>query len=53
MTLTPVELLRQNAPATRPIIALSEGNDPRITKGAINAQREGRAVLKYTLSRRV
>ncbi|MCX8952390.1 phosphate acetyltransferase [Ruegeria sp. NA] len=39
MTLTPVELLRQNAPATRPIIALSEGNDPRITKGAINAQR--------------
>ncbi|WP_298853726.1 phosphate acetyltransferase [uncultured Ruegeria sp.] len=37
MTLTPIELLRQNALATRPVISLSEGSDPRIVAGALAA----------------
>ena len=41
MTLTPIELLRQQAPATRPVIALSEGSDPRIIAGALAAQSAG------------
>ncbi len=35
MTKTPIELLRESAPATRPVIALSEGQDPRIVAGAL------------------
>lgn len=37
MTKTPIELLRDSAPATRPVIALSEGSDPRIVAGALAA----------------
>ncbi len=37
MTLTPIELLRQRAPATRPVISLCEGSDPRIVAGALAA----------------
>lgn len=41
MTLTPIELLRQQAPPTRPVIAMSEGSDPRIVAGALAAQSAG------------
>ena len=37
MTLSPVELLQSLAPVSRPIIALSEGSDPRIVAGALAA----------------
>lgn len=37
MTLTPIELLRQNVPATRPVISLCEGSDPRVVAGALVA----------------
>lgn len=39
MTKTPIELLRESAPATRPVIALSEGQDPRIVAGALAAHK--------------
>ncbi len=39
MTQTPVELLRQRAPATRPVISLCEGSDPRVVAGALAAQK--------------
>lgn len=41
MTLTPIELLRQQAPAFRPVVALSEGSDPRIVSGALAAHAAG------------
>ena len=41
MTLTPIELLRQQAPAIRPVVALSEGSDPRIVAGALAARSAG------------
>ena len=34
MTQKPLELLQNSRPATRPVIALSEGSDPRIVAGA-------------------
>jgi phosphate acetyltransferase len=34
MTQKPLELLQASRPATRPVIALSEGSDPRIVAGA-------------------
>ena len=43
MTKTPIELLRDSAPATRPVVALSEGSDPRIVAGALAAQKAGLA----------
>lgn len=43
MTKTPIEVLRESAPATRPVVALSEGSDPRIVKGALAAQAAGLA----------
>ncbi|WP_171236046.1 phosphate acetyltransferase [Ruegeria sp. HKCCA6837] len=39
MTQTPIELLRQRAPATRPVISLCEGSDPRVVAGALAAQK--------------
>ncbi|VAW04990.1 Phosphate acetyltransferase [hydrothermal vent metagenome] len=41
MTLTPLDLLLSQAPATRPIVALSEGSDPRIIAGAQAARNAG------------
>ncbi|WP_299644442.1 phosphate acetyltransferase [uncultured Ruegeria sp.] len=43
MTMTPIELLRQNAPAYRPVISLCEGSDPRVVAGALAAQQTGLA----------
>lgn len=43
MTRTPIELLRESAPATRPVVALSEGSDPRIVAGALAAHKAGLA----------
>lgn len=43
MTKTPIELLRESAPATRPVVALSEGSDPRIVAGALAAHKAGLA----------
>lgn len=43
MTLTPIELLKANAPATRPVVSLSEGSDPRIVAGALAAHKAGLA----------
>lgn len=40
-TLSPLELLRAEAPATRPVIALSEGTDPRVVAGALAAHQAG------------
>ncbi|MEX0367841.1 MAG: phosphate acetyltransferase [Ruegeria sp.] len=37
MTKTPIELLAASAPASRPVVALSEGSDPRIVAGALAA----------------
>ncbi|KIC40635.1 phosphate acetyltransferase [Ruegeria sp. ANG-R] len=41
MTKTPIELLAASAPDTRPVVALSEGTDPRIVAGALAAQKAG------------
>ena len=41
MTLTPLDLLLSMAPATRPVVALSEGRDPRIIAGALAARNAG------------
>ncbi|MEM7599351.1 MAG: phosphate acetyltransferase [Pseudomonadota bacterium] len=43
MTLTPTELLAGSPPATRPIIALSEGEDSRVVAGGLAAQAAGLA----------
>ena len=43
MTMTPIELLRQSAPASRPVISLCEGSDPRVVAGALAAQQTGLA----------
>lgn len=43
MTLTPIELLAENPPANRPVIALSEGEDPRVIAGGLAAQDAGLA----------
>ncbi|MEO0436360.1 MAG: phosphate acetyltransferase [Pseudomonadota bacterium] len=43
MTLTPTELLAENPPADRPIIALSEGEDPRVIAGGLAAEAAGLA----------
>ncbi|MEO0774504.1 MAG: phosphate acetyltransferase [Pseudomonadota bacterium] len=43
MTLTPTELLAANPPADRPIIALSEGEDPRVVAGGLAAEAAGLA----------
>lgn len=43
MTMTPIELLRQNAPASRPVISLCEGSDPRVVAGALAAHQAGLA----------
>lgn len=43
MSLTPIELLKANAPARRPAISLCEGTDPRIVEGAVNAVELGLA----------
>ena len=37
MTKTPIELLRSIAPATRPVVSLCEGTDPRVVAGAVAA----------------
>ena len=41
MTQTPIDLLLSQPPATRPIVALSEGSDPRVVAGALAAQKAG------------
>ena len=41
MTQTPIDLLLSELPATRPIVALSEGSDPRVVAGALAAQKAG------------
>ena len=41
MTKEPLELLKSAPPATRPVIALSEGNDPRVIAGALAAVQAG------------
>ncbi len=41
MTLTPLDLLLSQPPATRPVVALSEGQDPRIIAGALAARHAG------------
>ncbi|NOC92256.1 phosphate acetyltransferase [Ruegeria sp. HKCCD6604] len=43
MTMTPIELLRQCAPASRPVISLCEGSDPRVVAGALAAHQAGLA----------
>ncbi|MEO0750407.1 MAG: phosphate acetyltransferase [Pseudomonadota bacterium] len=43
MTLAPTELLAGSPPATRPVIALSEGEDPRVVAGGLAAQEAGLA----------
>ncbi|WP_171230638.1 phosphate acetyltransferase [Ruegeria sp. HKCCA4008] len=43
MTMTPIELLRQNAPASHPVVSLCEGSDPRVVAGALAAHRAGLA----------
>ncbi|NOC85245.1 phosphate acetyltransferase [Ruegeria sp. HKCCD6428] len=43
MTMTPIELLRQNAPASSPVISLCEGSDPRVVAGALAAHQAGLA----------
>lgn len=43
MTLTPSLLLTREAPAKRPVIALSEGTDPRIVAGSVAASKAGLA----------
>ncbi|KIC31811.1 phosphate acetyltransferase [Leisingera sp. ANG-S5] len=40
-TLSPLELLKAEAPATRPVVALSEGTDPRVVAGALAAHQAG------------
>ncbi|WP_264211292.1 phosphate acetyltransferase [Leisingera thetidis] len=40
-TLTPLELLQADPPAARPVVALSEGADPRVAAGALAAHRAG------------
>ncbi len=43
MTKTPIELLRERAPDTHPVVAMSEGSDPRIVAGALAAKEAGLA----------
>ena len=43
MTLTPSQLLLSTARETRAVIALSEGTDPRIVEGGLEAVRQGLA----------
>ncbi|MGR3615135.1 MAG: phosphate acetyltransferase [Paracoccaceae bacterium] len=43
MTLTPIELLKSRLPAVRPVIALSEGIEPRIVAGGLAAVEMGLA----------
>ncbi|MBE1285583.1 MAG: phosphate acetyltransferase [Rhodobacteraceae bacterium] len=43
MTLTPIALLRSNLPDTRPVVALSEGTDPRVVEGGLAARQLGLA----------
>ena len=43
MTQTPIDLLRSERLAQTPVVALSEGEDPRIVAGALAAVREGLA----------
>ncbi|QAX30844.1 phosphate acetyltransferase [Leisingera sp. NJS204] len=40
-TLSPLELLQAEAPAVRPVVALSEGSDPRVVAGALAAHQAG------------
>ncbi|UWQ75304.1 phosphate acetyltransferase [Leisingera sp. M658] len=40
-TLSPLELLQAEAPAARPVVALSEGTDPRVVAGALAAHQAG------------
>ncbi len=43
MTKTPIELLAASAPETRPVVALSEGTDPRVVAGGLAARKAGLA----------
>ncbi len=43
MTKTPIQLLAASPPADRPVIALSEGEDPRVVKGGLEAVKTGLA----------
>ncbi len=43
MTKTPIELLAASASETRPVVALSEGTDPRIVAGGLAAHKAGLA----------
>lgn len=47
MTLTPTELLAENPPAERPVIALSEGEDPRVVAGGLAAEAAGLAEVIF------
>lgn len=40
-TLSPLELLKAEIPAARPVVALSEGTDPRVVAGALAAHQAG------------
>nr|WP_260007214.1 phosphate acetyltransferase [Leisingera sp. M527] len=40
-TLSPLKLLQAEAPAARPVVALSEGTDPRVVAGALAAHQAG------------
>ncbi|MBY6139695.1 phosphate acetyltransferase [Leisingera daeponensis] len=40
-TLSPLELLKASPPAARPVVALSEGTDPRVVAGALAAHQAG------------
>ncbi len=41
MTLSPLDLLRSEPAATRPVVSLSEGSDPRVVAGAVAAHAAG------------
>lgn len=45
MTKAPLDLLLSEAPATRPIVSLSEGSDPRVVAGALATRDAGIANL--------
>lgn len=51
MTQTPIALLQSAPPATRSVIALSEGSDPRIIAGALAAIEAGIASIILTGNR--
>lgn len=43
----PIDLLKANPPAMRPVISLSEGEDPRVVAGGLAAQKAGLADIIF------